>query len=161
MVTLLKTTTDKYGNILKIYHSHTLSNCKAVSLMLKCYAELIDKNYHNGDNSLYFDKHHEIVWVECDENAIGGLYYKIIQEKNISWSTFGFAEPTQRGSGAIYACHYAQEEYLKTKGIYKMQGLISFTNTPSINFSKNFGYTLENSIYDGMYLATKELKPVI
>ena len=129
----------KYGDILSIYHLHGLSDCRAVPLMLRMYADTIEDG-HNGDYSTYFNNEHDIIWAEYNGKPVGGLYYIVREGKEIAWLTYVFVDYNMRRRGILQYCFKELTNLLILQNIKELHGLVHVNNIGSIAFCKRVGF---------------------
>lgn len=139
------------GDILTLYHTQGLSDCRAVPLMLRMYADMID-NGHNGDYSVYLNNEHEIVWAEYNEKPIGGIYFIVKPDKGIAWNTFSFAGINWKGIKTLNYCYDELKNILIARNIKELNAHMNITHISGIKFAKRVGYEFFPSKYKDILL---------
>jgi hypothetical protein len=138
------------------YHTFGLSDCRAVPLMLRVYADMIDSG-HNGDYSVHFNNDHEIVWAEYNGKPIGGIYYIVRNNREIAWNTFVFVDNKWRSYRILPYCYEGLVSILLERNIKELHAYINVTNTRGIEFSRSVGFTTHPSKFSNVYLIKKIL----
>lgn len=135
---MVKSVSLKTGEDIKIYHSDTLIDSKAVSLMFRLYADLIDNKFTLG-NYFGFNKDNSIIWAECDNMVVGGICYKNNLELFQCWIEFSFTHPDWRNKGINYVCHFELEEICKSSNIRHIASQVSVNNISRIKSCEKVG----------------------
>ncbi len=128
----------KSGENIRIYQSDTLIDSKAVSLMLRLYADLIDNKFTLG-SYFGFNKDSSIIWAEHDNKAIGGICYKNNYDIFQCWIEFSFTHPEWRNKGVNYFCHTELEEICKYGNIQYISSQVNVNNIARIKSCEKVG----------------------
>lgn len=133
----------KNGKIAKIYYSNGLSTCRAVPLMLRTYADLIDEGF-NIENSISFFNGSEIIWAEYDNMPIGGICFtKTTQGIIQNWISLSFTDLGWRNLGVNFICHRELEKLTIDAGIRYISSFVHVNNTSRIKSCEKVGMTAE------------------
>lgn len=142
----------KDGRIAQIYYSNGFAECRAASLILRTYAELIDKGF-NIEYSLSIFNSAEIIWAEFDNKPIGGIcYFKQTGIITQNWILLSFTDPDWRGLNVNSICHYELEKLSLKNGIHYISSMVHIKNTSRIRSCEKVG------MVGDFYRMSKKLK---
>jgi hypothetical protein len=91
---------DKLDEKVDFYKSPTLFGSPALSLILRCQAELIDSNMSFG---IAVENTDRIIWAQIGPKVIGGIAYKF-EEFARGQILLSFTDPEYRGLGINLLC---------------------------------------------------------
>ena len=134
--------TLKSGKIAKLYHHEDLRDARAVPLMLRTYAEMIDKGF-NIRYGLGFTNDSSMIWAEVDNVPVGGICFVKWGYSKTHWIALSFTDPAWRGEGINYHCHMELEQLTRERGFLYIASLVSVNNLPRIKSCERVGLQKE------------------
>lgn len=132
---LVKLKNDSVG---KIYFSSNLADSNATGLMLRVYAELIEKKF-STTNSVAFDNNSNMLWIEVNEIPVGGICFSIQQHISQVWIILSFTDPNWRNQGINQICQTELEKKMKKMKLTNLASHVHMNNTSRIAACKKMG----------------------
>lgn len=123
---LLKSAVDKKAELLDIYWMDNLIMCPALSMLLKVYAEMIDRGHSNP--FFTWSNKNRVVWAQKGNQIVGGICYEYDAGGRIGWIVLSFTDPEFRGRGINELLHYAMEDDVKRLGGDRICSLVHIDN---------------------------------
>lgn len=137
MINFLEKGLSKYGESIEIYQS-IFTESKAVSLMLRCFANLIDLKFNNG-NQLQFTNDNLMIWAESNSNPVGGICYtENLQFKSVN-TVFVYTDELWQRRNIHRLCHNALENLMRKKNLNHIWSIVHSENNPSIISHERLG----------------------
>lgn len=129
----------------EIFISKTLTFTPVIGLILRTYAELLDKKFTIPNvKYLYFDKKKhkktKVIWAQLDDGTpLGGIYYRIDKSAGMAWIILSFTSPEFRGQGVNALCHHYLEQDCLAQGIERISSSVHLKNEARLNSAKKVG----------------------
>ena len=134
---LLDTTVDKNNNPIQIYISQ-LSFSPAFSLVLRTYAEIVDKKL--APPHLDLGNTDSVIWAQnIDGNILGGICYKFEEDWNSAYIQLSFTDENSRGLGINSICHHYVEQDAKKLGYSRVMSMVHINNTARLKSAEKVG----------------------
>lgn len=122
----------------EIWASTTLSFTPVFSLVLKTYAEIVDKKL--AAPSLELNNESRVVWAQLEDGTVlGGICYKFDDLWNAGNIVLSFTSPDHRGKGVNALCHPYVERDCKSSGYNRMSSTVHMKNTARIKSAEKIG----------------------
>lgn len=135
---LIKSITDKSGEVLDLWHSESLAFTPALPLFLKVYAEIIEKELSLP--VMAFKNNNRVVWAENkDKVVVGGICYEFIPESKTGWLVLSFTHPLHRGKGINELCHELYEKDCISLGANNLGSMVDVQNESRIRSAEKVG----------------------
>jgi hypothetical protein len=136
---LLEKTTTTNGLPVEIWISKTLTFTPVIGLVLRTYAELLDKKLasptvHLLDFGEKIHKKTKVIWAQSDDGTpLGGIYYRIDKATGMAWIILSFTSPEFRGQGVNALCHHYLEQDCQKRGIQRILSSVHINNQARLN----------------------------
>ena len=131
---LLDTITDKDNLIIEIMSSK-LSFSPAFSLVLRTYAEIVEKKL--APPQLNLDNTDSVIWAQRPDGTIlGGICYKFEEDWNSAYIQLSFTAESSRGLGINSICHPYVERDAKNLGYNRIMSIVHITMSLDLNPQK-------------------------
>ena len=111
----MNTAITKSNKEVNIYHKK-LAESNAVTLMLRCYADLIEAGF-NVKNSIGFSNDCQIIWCEYISKPIGGICFQELSNTSQVWINFSFTDKNWKQQGINKICHEYLEKYMISRNL--------------------------------------------
>lgn len=146
----IKETVDKNNEKVILYSSHSLSFTPVIPLMLRVYAETVEKKFSLP--GITFDNSSKVVWAEREnKKVIGGICYEYREEIKCGWLLLSFTDPAERGKGINALVHELYESDCKKLGATHLSSCVHLHNKSRLESLKSVG------LIPYMYLTYKKL----
>lgn len=127
----------KSGKEVKVYHKR-IAESSAVTLMLRCYAELIEAGF-NIKSSIGFSNECQIIWCEYLDKPIGGICFQELPVISQAWINFSFTDTIWRQQGINTICHRYLENYMVKRNLKTVSSHVHVNNIARIKSCEKVG----------------------
>jgi GNAT superfamily N-acetyltransferase len=146
-------TITKDNNSIEVW-SGQLSFSPVFSLVLRTYAEIVEKNL--APARLDLNNTDSVVWAQrTDGTILGGICYKFEKDYNSVYIELSFTAENSRGLGINSICHHYVEQDAKNLGYTAVMSTVHINNKARLNSAEKVGL---NPLY---YIMHKKLINVL
>jgi len=137
-MTPVKQTFDKTKEKVFLYSSDSLSFTPVLPLMLRVYAEIVEKDF--AQPLITFSNSSKVVWAEREnKKVIGGIYYEYRPESRCGWLILSFTDPDERGKGINGLVHEIYESSCRRMGATHLASFVNLNNESRLESLKSVG----------------------
>jgi RimJ/RimL family protein N-acetyltransferase len=134
----LSSTVDQLGNPIEIWHSSSIQHTPCVSLFLRIYAELIDKEWTMP--VVPFKPTNRVVWIQnLTGKVLAGIVYEYQSDFQNGYLVLSFTDPDHRGQGFNKICHDCYETDCKKLGAKILTSFVAVDNLSRIRSAEKVG----------------------
>lgn len=137
-MTPVKQTVDRNKEKVILYSSDSLSFTPVIPLMLRVYAEIVEKDF--AQPIITFNNSSKVVWAEReDKKVIGGICYEYRPESRCGWLILSFTDPDERGKGINALVHELYESSCRRLGATHLASFVNLNNKSRLESLKSVG----------------------
>ena len=137
-MTPVKQTFDKTKEKVFLYSSDSLSFTPVLPLMLRVYAEIVEKDF--AQPLITFSNSSKVVWAEREnKKVIGGICYEYRPESRCGSLILSFTDPDERGKGINGLVHEIYESSCRRMGATHLASFVNLNNESRLESLKSVG----------------------
>ncbi len=134
----IKETVDKNNEKVILYSSDSLSFTPVIPLMLRVYAEIVEKKFSLP--IITFNNSSKVVWAEREnKKVVGGICYEYRPEVKCGWLILSFTDLDERGKGINALVHELYESNCKKFGATHLSSYVHLNNKSRLESLKSVG----------------------